>query len=251
LADDAEINRAVGKGLLESLGYEVDTVWSGADAVDAMRAGAYTAVLMDCLMPVMDGYEATAKIRELEGAGRRTPVIALTAAAMSGDRERCLAAGMDDYVSKPFALGMVVAALARCRATQVDNGLDSSAPEPDSGEGQVERALVERLEGIGMIVPPETFNDICTIFLSVTPELITELGTAVRAHDRDTTIALAHKLKGSMATVGALRLSGLAQRVEKGDPPGGDNPDDVLDEMEKEFSRARAVVVSVMSAHAG
>jgi CheY-like chemotaxis protein len=114
--DDTEINRVVGRGLLESLGYKVETVSSAADALDVLRDGKYAAVLMDCLMPEMDGYEATRRIRALDGPERHIPIVALTAAAMAGDRERCLAAGMDDYVSKPFDLGLLDAALARCRA---------------------------------------------------------------------------------------------------------------------------------------
>jgi signal transduction histidine kinase/CheY-like chemotaxis protein/HPt (histidine-containing phosphotransfer) domain-containing protein len=113
LADDAEVNREVGAGLLVRAGYRVETVDSGRAALEAVRRQRYDAVLMDCLMPVMDGYEATRRIRELEGAGRRTPVIALTAAAMTADRERCLAAGMDDYLSKPFDAGVLVATVAR------------------------------------------------------------------------------------------------------------------------------------------
>ena len=116
LVDDGEINRIVGRGLLESLGYEVVTVSSGWDALEVVGDGRYAAILMDCLMPDMDGYEATRRIRALDGPGRHIPIVALTAAAMAGDRERCLAAGMDDYVSKPFDLDLLDAALARCRA---------------------------------------------------------------------------------------------------------------------------------------
>jgi CheY-like chemotaxis protein/anti-sigma regulatory factor (Ser/Thr protein kinase) len=126
LVDDSEINRIVGRGLLESLGYEVETVSSGAAALDVLRDGRYAAVLMDCLMPEMDGYEATRRIRALDGPERHIPIVALTAAAMAGDRERCLAAGMDDYVSKPLDLDLLDAALARCRAGAV--------PEPASGK---------------------------------------------------------------------------------------------------------------------
>jgi PAS domain S-box-containing protein len=126
LVDDSEINRIVGRGLLESLGYEVETVSSGVAALEAMRDGRYAAVLMDCLMPEMDGYEATRRIRELDGPERNIPIVALTAAAMAGDRERCLAAGMDDYVSKPLDLDLLDAALVRCRA--------GAAPQPVSGK---------------------------------------------------------------------------------------------------------------------
>ncbi|MGH9265904.1 MAG: PAS domain S-box protein [Acidimicrobiales bacterium] len=116
LADDAHINRLVGVALLERLGYLVDVVVNGAEAVEAVQRGHYDAVLMDCLMPVMDGYEATDRIRRLQGDVRRTPIIALTASAMVGDREKCLAAGMDDYLSKPLDQAALAGVLARCCA---------------------------------------------------------------------------------------------------------------------------------------
>jgi PAS domain S-box-containing protein len=115
LADDAHINRLVGVAMLERLGCQVDVVANGAEAVDAVLGTHYDVVLMDCLMPVMDGYEATARIRLLEDGRRRTPIIALTASAMVGDREKCLAAGMDDYLAKPLDRSALAAVVARCR----------------------------------------------------------------------------------------------------------------------------------------
>jgi signal transduction histidine kinase len=116
LADDARINQLVGVAMLERLGCMVDVVANGAEAVDAVLRQHYDVVLMDCLMPVMDGYEATARIRRLEGGSRRTPIIALTASAMVGDRERCLAAGMDDYLAKPLDRSALAGVVARCRS---------------------------------------------------------------------------------------------------------------------------------------
>jgi CheY-like chemotaxis protein len=113
LVEDAPINRLIARVMLERLGYEVDTCDNGAQAVDAVRSTRYHAVLMDCLMPVMDGYEATARIRLLEGPSRQTPIVAATALAMSGDREKCLLAGMDDYVTKPLEPAALSEVLAR------------------------------------------------------------------------------------------------------------------------------------------
>jgi PAS domain S-box-containing protein len=114
LAEDNQVNRLVAEAMLRSMGYEVDVAVSGAEAVAAVRRKAYAFVLMDCLMPEMDGYEATSRIRREGGRVGATPVIALTALAMKGDREKCLAAGMDEYLSKPLSPTALVAALQRC-----------------------------------------------------------------------------------------------------------------------------------------
>jgi two-component system sensor histidine kinase/response regulator len=113
VVEDGEINQLVATGILEHLGYSVDVADGGAEALAAMRDATFDAVLMDVQMPGMDGYQATAEIRRIEADERHTPIIAMTAGAVAGDAERCLAAGMDDYLSKPIDVATVDAALGR------------------------------------------------------------------------------------------------------------------------------------------
>ncbi|HKH87905.1 MAG TPA: response regulator, partial [Acidimicrobiales bacterium] len=113
LVEDNKVNQLVGSKVLENLGYTFTIANNGLEAVDAFQAGTYDAVLMDCQMPEMDGYEATGAIRQIEGSDGHIPIIAMTAAAMDGDRENCMAAGMDDFITKPVRLEAVSTALER------------------------------------------------------------------------------------------------------------------------------------------
>jgi two-component system sensor histidine kinase/response regulator len=113
VVEDSFTNQLVAVGILEHLGYSAEVAGNGLEALTAMERTTFDAVLMDCQMPEMDGYAATAEIRRREGSTRHTPVIAMTASATAGDRERCLEAGMDDYVPKPVHPDEVVIALGR------------------------------------------------------------------------------------------------------------------------------------------
>jgi len=113
VVEDNAVNRQVAKAMLEWLGYRVDVAVSGAEALEALSRSPYDAVLMDCHMPAMDGYEATAEIRRAEEGDSRTPIIAMTGAAMPDDRAKCLAVGMDDYLAKPVMLEELRRVLAR------------------------------------------------------------------------------------------------------------------------------------------
>jgi signal transduction histidine kinase/CheY-like chemotaxis protein len=113
VAEDNGVNQKVAAVMLARLGYRVDVVANGQEAIDALDRGSYAAVLMDCQMPDVDGYQATAEIRRREPAGQHTPIVALTASAMASDQARCLAVGMDDYVTKPIRMEQLAEVLAR------------------------------------------------------------------------------------------------------------------------------------------
>ena len=113
VVEDNHVNQLVAVGILEHLGYSTEVAGNGLEALTSWSRTVFGAVLMDCQMPEMDGYDATREIRRLEGNGPRTPVIAMTAGVTEGERERCLLAGMDDYVSKPVSPSELDATLTR------------------------------------------------------------------------------------------------------------------------------------------
>jgi CheY-like chemotaxis protein len=117
LADSSRTHQLVGAAVLARLGCLVDVATNGAEAVDAVRRTRYDAVFMECEMPVMDGYEATGLIRRLEPGGSHTLIVAVTASALAGERDKCLAAGMDDCVSKPLDQAILAGLLRRCWAS--------------------------------------------------------------------------------------------------------------------------------------
>jgi CheY-like chemotaxis protein len=130
LAEDNRTNQVVGRRLLEKLGHSVEIANDGAEALALLARNRFDAVLMDCQMPDIDGYMATRQIRDgqVPGLDRRVPIIAITAYAMPSDRERCIAAGMDDYVSKPVSLEELSATLERCGLARTPEERNDTLP---------------------------------------------------------------------------------------------------------------------------
>jgi signal transduction histidine kinase/CheY-like chemotaxis protein len=141
VVEDSPVNRLVTARVLERCGFRAHVVNDGREALDALSMQSYDAVLMDCQMPELDGYEATRELRRREGDGRRTPVIAMTAHAMTGDRERCLAAGMDDYIAKPVRSQALVAILARWIARDDQSGPEQAATPAEATADLMANAL--------------------------------------------------------------------------------------------------------------
>ncbi|MBI4800070.1 MAG: response regulator, partial [Desulfarculus sp.] len=210
VAEDNLVNQQVALHVLVNQGHRVDVAINGAEAVRAVRTGRYDLVFMDCQMPEMDGYAATQAIRGLEGAARRTPIVAMTAHALPGDREKCLAAGMDDYLSKPVRPGDLAAALRR----QLGGGPapDSPAAAPEQGLPALDLAeLLARLEGQRQMAA-----DLLRLSLAGLEGQMAGLRERLAAGDGPGLGQAAHALKGELASLAAPRAAGAAAALEQG-----------------------------------
>lgn len=208
LVEDTELNRLVTLAMLGTGNYTVDSAASGLEALDALKDVHYDLVLMDVSMPNMDGFEATRAIRAMDGPMSRVPIVAMTAHAMVGDRERCLASGMDDYLPKPVSRADLLAKVEHF----VSNGRN---PESVAGGPEADRVIDERtLEALTADTNPDTLRGLVETML---PEMNKRLD-AIEAGcaNRDVTAVAhgAHSLKSMAATFGARAVERLAQAIE-------------------------------------
>jgi signal transduction histidine kinase/CheY-like chemotaxis protein len=216
VAEDNTVNQRVATLMLDRLGYRADVAADGAEALDALARIPYDAVLMDANMPEMDGYEATRRLRAREAAsGKHTPVIAMTASAMTGDRETCLAAGMDDYLTKPIRneeLGSILERwIAKHPVAKHAASIEPPAQGPAVDEARVGylRSLATENEGF--------FDDLATMFFRDAGVRVDEMRRAASESDEEALRRAAHALKGSSGTLGAMRVSELCGALEARD----------------------------------
>jgi CheY-like chemotaxis protein len=204
VAEDNEINQKMAKAMLNRQGHEVDLATNGHEAVEAYRCACYDLILMDVQMPDMDGFEASRRIREMENGERHTPIVALTAYAMQGDRQRCLDAGMDDYLTKPLDPRKVFQMIERWVCAQQDS--DSE----ESQETGVDRpyAVLDMQSALPRFsYDSEFFKSLLDDFLHSLPEKIGELKTFAEQKDYTNLAHNAHSLKGAAANFSALKTS--------------------------------------------
>ena len=214
VAEDNATNQLVAVSILKKLGQRVDVAANGKEAIAALRGIPYDLVLMDCQMPEMDGFEATRRIRSGEAgkAHRSTPIIAMTARAMQGDREKCLDAGMDDYLSKPIDFGALSAALDRWLSVSTEV-VEEDRDGPPSATTKLifdKAALSDRLMGDQDLV-----REVLSVFLDDAPRRIAELRRRISEGNAAGAGEQAHATKGAAANVGGEALRKTAFEMEK------------------------------------
>lgn len=252
LAEDNPTNRKVCDLVLKRMGYQADFAENGAEAIDALRAAAYDVVLMDVEMPVMDGLEATRQIRSGVAGPDQPWIIGVTANAMSGDKEICLAAGMDGYIPKPVR----PAELAEALWASAGPGMAPTQPteqvlhsdEYPSGRTHIDRiALDQLLEAIGG--DPAMMDELLGSFYEEGPQLIQRLIQSKEDNDADVFRRSAHSLKASAKDFGATRLTQLCGDLEAaarsdGFQPANQSIEETIEEFEAAISELKMISVS-------
>jgi len=250
LVEDNIINQQVAMGILKKYGLKADAAADGSEALKMLENIAYDLVLMDVQMPVMDGFEATRHIRDPHSSvlNHTIPVIAMTANALQGDRELCLEAGMNDYVSKPIEPQKLIEALERwlpverihSKSGDKFDDAHQNKPLPEDNRSIFDReALLNRLMG-----DEELIRDVIATYIQEIPSLVSQLKTSLAAGDVKTSERLVHTIKGSSANLGAEALRGVAANLEKFTKSGElDLVKAGIDSLEKEFDRLKPLLL--------
>jgi CheY-like chemotaxis protein/HPt (histidine-containing phosphotransfer) domain-containing protein len=246
VAEDNAVNQKVALLLLHQLGYAADMAADGEETLAALRRQRYDVILMDIQMPGMDGLETTRRIRDEWPAAERPRIIAVTANALREDRETCLSAGMDDYLSKPILLEDLRAALCR--------GLGAAAPPPSSPTGahgdpeSLDPKYIDQIRQLQAASGKELVSPIVDRFLAEAPHRLDELRLALAARDSQTFTFVAHALKGSGAQLGARRLAQICQDLEaRGRGLEWQGAEEVLGHLQSEVEH----ITPLLRAHAG
>jgi PAS domain S-box-containing protein len=246
VVDDAPINQFLAMRILAKLGYRVDVVASGREAVEALERLPYAAVLMDCRMPEMDGFAATREIRRREGSAHHTPIIAMTASIRPDERQHCLTAGMDDFIAKPFHAQELATVLQRwVPHTPAWSPADEALP--DGKERTAEQAPLLVLDATAFTgLEPEQVAQLIAMFQGDSPPHLAALRQAVAADDAQALREVAHYLRGIAMMLGLRELQGICTSVEQlavGGTTAGAT--ELLDRLDAAFQRALAALADL------
>ncbi|HND65297.1 MAG TPA: PAS domain S-box protein [Candidatus Obscuribacter sp.] len=268
VAEDNPVMQELALRQLERLGYVAEVVKNGKQAVEAVRSRQYAMVLMDCQMPEMDGYEATTVIRREEGGAHHVPIIAMTASAMKGDRENCLASGMDDYLSKPVSQSDLMRVLNRwvlhvseveaapaapssrqARELTKNSAEPSEAAEPAQSETSADRNTNSTVD-VNELVTLYGGDDLPRLiesFLQECDSLISDISIAYENGRVDELIRLAHQLKGLAVVMTAVPLSDTALELERAARRSSGDVENLLIRLSSDFSSVRDYLYSFLS----
>jgi two-component system, sensor histidine kinase and response regulator len=283
VVEDQQDNRQIIRDLLSALDYQLAEAVNGVEALAAVAKQKPDLILMDIQMPVMDGYEATTELRKREGFAKHTPVIAMTAGALAENRDRCIAAGMDDFIPKPISQDAVSTVLDRwvpqtgkAALAATDGEADQQAPPATLSATSSVAAPSTTTSAPAPAVPPsdehvqpacasirqrmeelrsgdadadrEAFTRIATMFITKEEADIQELAVAIDERDADQVRQHAHRIKGASGSIGATAMSRLSAEIESLGRQGRlDSAPELLDRLRFEFGQARDALESILN----
>lgn len=213
LVEDNDVNQLVASAILEQWAIKPIIARDGKEAIQKWREHQPDIILMDCQMPIMDGYAASRQIREVESAQKRVPIIALTANAMHGDREKCFSAGMDDYLTKPFEEEDIYKMLCKWLNTATD-ATEQKPSNADNAKADSQFMHNSTLDNLRQFLSEEKLSLLLARYIDDSANLIQQLQVALEMDNQTEARRLAHSLKSTSANVGALPLSELAKHAE-------------------------------------
>lgn len=238
IAEDNQVNQKLAQKILQKMGYRADLAGNGLEAVESVDRQQYDVVLMDLHMPEMDGIEATRRIVQKYPKEKRPRIIAVTADAMQGDRELCIAAGMDDYISKPIQITELQKVLEQ-------SGKPVAGEEPaEQGPVAVDQKVLDELKGLADEGDPDFLKGLIDSYLSSSEPLISQIRNAVSQGDPDELRRAAHTLKGSSRSMGVVMVGEISFELETLGRNGTVAVGGLLDQLGNEFARARQILIS-------
>jgi len=243
VVDDNEGNQIVARLMLEKLGCTVEVAPNGREALAARARSAYDIIFMDCQMPLMDGFEATAELRKAENGGRRTPIIAMTANAMQGEKEKCMASGMDDYISKPIMIADVNAALRSwARVPSGEPGEPAqSALGPTASSGRLDHKRLAYLRDLSSKRDPGMFHDLLQGFFFDAPVRISRMRESAARGDWSGLFQSAHSLKGLSGNIGVLAMTEICEELQRRSQQGPiPDAEALITRLEDEYAGAKS-----------
>jgi CheY-like chemotaxis protein len=257
LAEDNPVNQRVTVAMLVSLGFCVDVVEDGIEAVSVAALVPYRAILMDCQIPVLNGYEATVEIRGREGASRTSPIIAVTASATEDDFQHCMDVGMNGLLAKPVNINELAGALAAWAPDQRGPNLDADAviaqatsttghpPITGSDRPALDPEVVNRLERLGADTGEDLMGQVAELFMADADSRIATLREAVARQDGPALIQSAHTMCGASASLGAADLARLCARLSTdGAVSDPEEAQSLLLAVESELARVEAALAA-------
>lgn len=251
IVEDNFLNQKVAMVLIQRLGLKAKLVSNGKEAVDAVSTQKFSLILMDCHMPIMDGFEATVAIRKLESlTDSYTPIIAVTALAMGGDRERCIAAGMDDYIPKPIDKDLLKVKINHWMRSDVvynSQKMRKKFLRPNSTMTVIDGKLLD-LEELEEFYGPSQLAEIIDIYVTQTQDMLNKIRTQLFERNSRAVAGLAHELKASSASIGAKQIARACLYLEQTScQQDWMEAEETVNSIQKSFDQLRGFIESSMA----